>query len=443
MEAIETEELNLLNVARTLELPQKSDGSEYELDDLMDDQKQVMAHILMKLHEWLSYLQVDCCGTIKFFEPLRLTIVGAAGTGKSVLINTIVTTLRRIFELNDVVHIGAPTGTAAFNVGGETLHRTFGVKVETKGMESGDPSPSESIRQALLRKFRVIIAVLIDERSMIGLRTMGSVCVNLKTCAHGGVHSNEDLGGIPIMIMFGDDFQLPPFTRGPFDIVIEAARPERSSGLEDIGTDLFLNISKSVMVLNVSKRQLDNQDVFRQQLQQARTSDIDLDTAEALVHQLSLNRNGVYSREEKEMLLNDSLFISANKAPIAEFNLMRLSQVCSKDHPVALIKANTKTTSKRGVVHIQEDNAPSACLLCVESLVSIAGRNFMPKWGLHNGAIGKVVEIVYAPDTSPLYGDMPMYVVVHFSTYCGPPWDTHNPTVSKQNTQYQSRTPNH
>jgi predicted GTPase len=48
-----------------------------------------------------------------------MTIMGAAGTGKSVLINTLVTVLRVMFDDNDVVHVAAPTGTAAFNVGGE------------------------------------------------------------------------------------------------------------------------------------------------------------------------------------------------------------------------------------------------------------------------------------------------------------------------------------
>jgi hypothetical protein len=43
-----------------------------------------------------------------------MTIMGAARTEKSVLINM----LRVMFDDNDVVHVAAPTGTAAFNVGG-------------------------------------------------------------------------------------------------------------------------------------------------------------------------------------------------------------------------------------------------------------------------------------------------------------------------------------
>jgi hypothetical protein len=52
---------------------------------------------------------------------------GAAGTGKSYIINTIVSYLRRMFGDNDVVHVLAPTGTAAFNVIGETLRIFAGI----------------------------------------------------------------------------------------------------------------------------------------------------------------------------------------------------------------------------------------------------------------------------------------------------------------------------
>ena len=61
------------------------------------------------------------------FIPPRLTVRGAAGTGKSFIINTIVSYLRRMFDDNDVVHVLAPTGIAAFNVLGETIHRFAGI----------------------------------------------------------------------------------------------------------------------------------------------------------------------------------------------------------------------------------------------------------------------------------------------------------------------------
>jgi hypothetical protein len=60
------------------------------------------------------------------FIPLSLTVRVAAGTEKSFIINTIVSYLRSMFGDNDVVHVLAPTGIAAFNVLGDTLHRFAG-----------------------------------------------------------------------------------------------------------------------------------------------------------------------------------------------------------------------------------------------------------------------------------------------------------------------------
>jgi predicted GTPase len=54
--------------------------------------------------------------------------MGATGTGKSYIINTIVSYLRRMFGDNDVVQVLAPTGIAAFNVLGETLHIFSGIE---------------------------------------------------------------------------------------------------------------------------------------------------------------------------------------------------------------------------------------------------------------------------------------------------------------------------
>ena len=149
-----------------------------------------------------------------------------------------------------------------------------------------------------------------------------------------------------------------------------------------------------------------------------------------LVDQLSLHKTN-YTTEEKQAIFQDALFISANQAPVAEYNLLRLSQQCSDKHPVTVIKAKTEFSGNKKTNHFKEENAPSSTMFCVGCLVSICGRNIEPKWGLHNGAIGKVIKIVYNPGTSPLNGDFPAYVVVDFKAYCGPAWDADNPMVSQ------------
>jgi hypothetical protein len=422
----EIEKLNEL-VDDKLRLPLKSDGSEYQLFDLKDDQQQVMAVILLKIREWLCYIDDHLD---EDFEPLRMTVVGAAGTGKSVLINTLVTVLRKMFSINDVVQVAAPTGCAAFNVGGETIHRLCAVYFRKKYAEY--LALSTATRKRLMSKFLRSVAVIFDERSMIGLKTMGSACFNVTQSAHGGVHSEEDWGGIPIIIAFGDDYQLPPsLDKGVFDIVVDCGAAARGfSGPEAIGAEQFLSLSECVMELGVGKRQVEGQEWFKSILAPMRLSELDFDMSEQLVNEFSLQKNSGYSGKEIEELCRDALFISANKEPVSEYNYLKLSQLSSKECPCATFKAKNVRRKKQGKSCFDEDTVPSSATFCVGCRVCITGRNFEPRWGLHNGAIGGVVEIVFAKGKSPLHGDLPDYVVIDLKTYCGPVWDQDNPTVS-------------
>ena len=66
-------------------------------------------------------------------------------------------------------------------------------------------------------------------------------------------------------------------------------------------------------------------------MQKARTSEIDDDTAMMLVDQLSLHKNTNYTEAEKEDIFKDALFISANKAPVAEYNLLHYQNNAQKN----------------------------------------------------------------------------------------------------------------
>ena len=60
--------------------------------------------------------------------------------------------------------------------------------------------------------------------------------------------------------------------------------------------------------------------------------------------------------------------------------------------------------------------------------VALEGVNYNPIWGLYNGACGNVKEIIFKDNENPNDGYMPLYVVVEFPGYTGPPWDIQNPT---------------
>jgi predicted GTPase len=57
---------------------------------------------LKKIKEWLSLYNATE-DRKKKFKPLRMTVMGCGGTGKSVLINTLVCCIRKVFDDNNSV----------------------------------------------------------------------------------------------------------------------------------------------------------------------------------------------------------------------------------------------------------------------------------------------------------------------------------------------------
>ena len=56
--------------------------------------------------------------------------------------------------------------------------------------------------------------LLIDERSMLSSELLGACERNVKQTMYDGVCDNHDFGGIPIVLLLGDDYQLPPVVIG-------------------------------------------------------------------------------------------------------------------------------------------------------------------------------------------------------------------------------------
>ena len=69
-------------------VPMKGHEEHFEVSDLYEDQQFVCYKILDKIREFLL------CKDFSTFRPLRCTINGQGGSGKTVLLNTITSVLR-------------------------------------------------------------------------------------------------------------------------------------------------------------------------------------------------------------------------------------------------------------------------------------------------------------------------------------------------------------
>ena len=90
--------------------------SNWNLNHLSLDQKEVVLLIMSKIKEWINWN-----GTQQF-SPLQLTVCGKPGTGKSVIIKTIYNICYCIFKNLSCVQVCAPTGGVAYNADGQTCH---------------------------------------------------------------------------------------------------------------------------------------------------------------------------------------------------------------------------------------------------------------------------------------------------------------------------------
>ena len=127
----------------------------------------------------------------------NLFIMGKAGTGKSTLLNYFKeTTSKRIAVL-------APTGVAAVNIKGQTIHSFFKFKPHIT-LES-----VKSLRKVGHEKqniYQKLDALVIDEVSMVRADLMDCVDRFLRL---NGKNPTRPFGGIQ-MIFIGDLYQLPP-----------------------------------------------------------------------------------------------------------------------------------------------------------------------------------------------------------------------------------------
>ncbi len=127
----------------------------------------------------------------------NLFITGKAGTGKSVLLQYFVR------HTSKQVAIVAPTGVAALNVGGQTIHSFFKLDMDIQDPDNiGKVADMGYKRKEILNGIQTLV---IDEISMVSADIMDMIDAKLKYARE----SDEPFGGCQI-IVFGDLYQLPP-----------------------------------------------------------------------------------------------------------------------------------------------------------------------------------------------------------------------------------------
>ena len=146
-------------------------------------------------------------------EKKNVFYTGSAGTGKSFTTRLIIEAFRKQYgdKFNRRVAVVAPTGIAAANVGGTTIHRAAGVGVPGQLRDFGRiwekrvdvPGLSPDEKAPLL--WRELEHLIIDELSMLSGEFLDRLDVEVQKVRS----DSRPLGGIQL-IACGDLLQLPP-----------------------------------------------------------------------------------------------------------------------------------------------------------------------------------------------------------------------------------------
>ena len=171
-------------------------------------------------------------------------LTGEAGTGKS-------TILRKFREQcrKECVFL-APTGIAAINVAGSTLHSFFMLKPGLLTEDSLEDINNKS-KKALIRKTGVIV---IDEISMVRSDIFNAIDLRLRYLADFR-HKDKPFGGKQI-ILVGDFFQLPPVVKNGIE---EEYLLRELGGVYAFQTPLWQKAGfKNVFLKTVHRQQNDN-----------------------------------------------------------------------------------------------------------------------------------------------------------------------------------------
>lgn len=125
-------------------------------------------------------------------------VTGNAGTGKSFLLRYFIANTKKKKA------VVAPTGMAALNVQGQTIHSFFGLDIGVQ-----DPTNTDSLYQGMTDRIEEnltsIDTLVIDEVSMVRVDVMDMIDAKLRV-----IRKNEKPFGGVQLICFGDLFQLPP-----------------------------------------------------------------------------------------------------------------------------------------------------------------------------------------------------------------------------------------
>ena len=203
-----------------------------DISKLVGNQRRIFLKVI-------SHYQQILAGTNP--PPLTINIDGTAGTGKSFLISAITKALNNLASerghMSPIIRI-APTGNAAFNIHGTTIHQSLSLP------KSGIPPLNNQPKCQLQKRWENCKYIVLDEKSMVGRKLLSRMDARLRDAFP--EKQNEMFGGCSILLL-GDFAQLPPVG----DIPLFNLHPQVRGNPETVmasnkGRALYMALTESI-----------------------------------------------------------------------------------------------------------------------------------------------------------------------------------------------------
>jgi len=284
----------------------------------------------------------------------NLFLTGKAGTGKSTLLDYFRDTTRKKCA------VLAPTGVAALNVEGETIHSFFGLKpgYELEEVVRKYKKPRN------LKMFEKLQTIVIDEISMVRADLLDAVDIFLKKT----LENELPFGGLQ-MIFIGDLFQLPPVIsyadRDAFSL--------RYSTPFFFGADIFANENFEMLFVELERIYRQNDNFFIEILNAVRDKTIDWNQIKELNTRVFPN----FQDDEKY------IYLTTTNADAKKINDSKLAKLRTEEFLFkAKIEGNIKESQYATDVKLNLKKGAQVMFVNND-----AGRRWV------NGSIGKILEI--------------------------------------------------
>ncbi len=333
--------------------------------------------------------------------PILLHVDGGGGTGKSYMINMLSAHLQQTHEKSPILR-AAPTGVASNQINGQTLHSLLRLPIDNNYRPL---SETPTVLRNLQRIFADIRYLIIDEKSMLGLKVLGWIDRRLREIFP---RIDTFFGGLSV-ILIGDFFQLPPVLNKPLYAEYNASMKE----MEIAGFNAYKAFKHSVFLETIQRQQGAEQAGFRSalmELRQARTS--------VLAWELLSSRCAVRLPLEVQNSFSNALRLYTTREKVQTYNKEHILDLNS---PAFYIEASHLGENAEKAESKDAGNLSKSFPICLGMRVMLT-RNIWDSVGLFNGAQGTVFDISWTTDSDP-EKQHPEVIMVVFDKYTGPPFE--------------------